>query len=42
MGACLITLVALEVLVEWILWPLNLSVFIVVFVEIGKRVEVAG
>ena len=42
MGACLITLVALEVLVEWILWPLDLGVFSVVFVKISKRVEVGG
>jgi hypothetical protein len=42
MGTYLIVLVALEVLVEWILWPLDLGVFIVVFVEVGKRVEVGG
>ena len=42
MGASLASLVALEVLVEWILWPLDLGVFSVVFVKISKRVEVGG
>lgn len=34
-------IVALEVLVEWILWPLDLCVFII-FVKVIKFIEVGG
>ena len=35
-----LSLVALKVLVEWVLWPFDLVVFGVVFVEVGELVEV--
>jgi len=35
-------LVALEVLVEWVLGPLDLGVLIVVFVKVVELVEIGG
>jgi hypothetical protein len=37
-----ILLVTPEVLIEWILWPLDLCVLIVVFVEVIELIEICG